>query len=286
MSVPALAEAPTQTLQLTVPHVVTPEEQFLFDLQGFLLLKNVLSPEECGRFLAILEKLEAQPHDDRARQESHNKTGRPSQPTLEKAPGQTRLNGLLRLDPAFDALIAHARIAPYLEAFVESPQLANTWSITKSQGHGGGGWHRGVEPTHYHVRNGKLRTSMLNVIWFLTDNGPEDGCVVALPGGHKSNFDLKWSAYRGLAMPGAQAVTGKAGDVFLFSETVLHNGLPKTTPGTRTNLYYNYVGKEINVMTYSPEHNFHFCMPDSIRARFNEKQRAFTEWMGFARGVE
>ena len=78
------------------------------------------------------------------------------------------------------------------------------------------GWHRGVPTTDYSYSNGVIRSRMFNVVFFLTDNGAEDGCVVALPGSHKSNFDLTWKNYKGLEMPGAIAVTGKAGDVLMF----------------------------------------------------------------------
>lgn len=268
------------------PAVVTPEDRFLFDLQGFLILRNVLTHEECDNFLQRLHVLESQPHDDKLRRDALNTTGQPSQATLESRPHSTRLNGLLRLDSAFDALIAHDRVAPYLEAFMNGPQLINTWSISKTQGEGCGTWHRGVPPNYYTCRHGEIRSTMLNVVWFLTDNGPEDGCVVALPGGHKSNIDPDLSKYKGLDFPGAQPITGQAGDVFLFSETVLHNGLAKTTGGRRTNLYYNYGARDYNVMTYSPEHNFHLCMPPSIRARFNARQREFTRWMEFAKAAD
>ena len=268
--------------------VVTPEDKFLFDLQGFILLRGVLSAEECREYLALVEELEAQPHDDRARRDKLNRTGRPSQATLELSANFKRLNGLLRLNSAFDALIAHPGVAPYLDCFMGGEaQLVNTWSISKDTGHdSGAGWHRGVAPTEYTCRNGNIRSSMLNTVWFLTENGPDDGCMVALPGGHKSNFDLNFGAYHGLAMPGSRAITGQPGDVFLFSEAVLHTGLTKTTPGRRTNLYYNYTTRDFNVMTYTPEHNFHFCMPESIRARFTPKQRDYTYWMEFMQAAE
>jgi ectoine hydroxylase-related dioxygenase (phytanoyl-CoA dioxygenase family) len=158
----------------------------------------------------------------------------------------------------------------------------NTWSISKSRGASPGGWHRGLDPTNYNFRSGTIRTRMLNVIYFLTDNGPEDGCVVAIPGSHKCNLDLDWHKYKGLEMPGSVPVIGKAGDVFLFSETTIHDGLPKTTEGRRINLYYNYTMRDFNVMTYSPEHNHHFCMPAAIRARFTPQQRDATRWMEYA----
>lgn len=266
--------------------VVTPEQKFLFDLQGCIVLRGVLTPDECKQYLAAIEEQEARPHDDQARRDKYNRTGHPSQKTLEDSPTSKRLNGLLRLNPIFDALIAHPGVAPYLEAFMETPQLCNTWSITKYKGHDAGGWHRGVSPIHYTFRNGRSRSAMLNTVWFLTENGPEDGCVVAVPGCHKCNLDLEWGQYKGLEMPGSVAITGQAGDVFLFSETVVHNGLPKTTPGKRTNLYYNYITRDFNVMTFSPQHNFHFCMPPSIRSRFTPKQREYTAWMEYAQATE
>lgn len=281
----ASAEVLPEVTQVTV----TPEERFLFDLQGFILLKGVLDADECRRYLTLIEKLESRTYDDKAKRDRMNYTGRPSQPTLDRRPTSARLNGLLRLDPAFHALIAHPRVTPYLEAFMqatpgaESPQLGNTWSISKFKGDEPMGWHRGVSPFHYSYRNGKIFTTMLNTVWFLTDNGPDDGCVVALPGGHKSNVDLDWGRYRGLAMPGARAITGQAGDVFMFSETVLHNGLTKSTPGRRTNLYYNYFSRGFDL---SPEHSYHFYMPPSVRARFDSTQRKYTEWMEQLQSVE
>jgi hypothetical protein len=279
-------------MPLTAEHavekaVVTAEERFLFDLQGFLLLPGVLSESDCEHFRARVKHYEDSAPDDAALRERNNRTGKPCQPTLELQSSLKRLNGLLRLDSAFDALIAHPKVAPYLEAFIDGPQLVNTWSISKFKGEEGrGGWHRGVQPFHYSCRNGRIRTIMLNVIWFLTDNGPEDGCLVALPGGHKSNLDLEWGKYRSTNLPGARRIIGKAGDVFMFSETVLHTGVPKTTGGCRTNLYFNYTARDYNVMTYTPEHNYHFCMPPGIRARFDEKQRQFTQWMEYANSTE
>ena len=73
--------------------------------------------------------------------------------------------------------------------------------------------------------------------------------------------------------------TPQGGDVLLLSEATVHTGLPKTTDGVRTNLYYNYIERSFNGMTFSPLNNYHFCMPPSIRARFDETQKELTEWM-------
>lgn len=256
------------------------EDRFLFDLQGFLLLRGVLTPDECAGLLKVLRRLEADEYADEWQKEQP----RPGLPTRDtRVPHQTRLNGLPRLDPAFDFLIDHPRLLPYLEEFVGEPQLINTWSITKEQDTPAGGWHRGVPTTDYAYGNSQIRSRMFNTVFFLTDNGPEDGCVVALPGSHKSNFDLSWKEYPGLAMPGASPVVGKAGDLLVFSEAVIHNGLPKTTPGSRSNIYFNYVHAHYNVVMREPDNAHHFYLPPAVRQRFTDSQRHLTRWMDYTR---
>jgi ectoine hydroxylase-related dioxygenase (phytanoyl-CoA dioxygenase family) len=271
---------------------VTPEETFLFDLQGFLLLKNVLSPEECREILAALRRAESRSYDDSAWMKAALGEKKPMA-TRHVSEGSVRLNGLMRLDPVFDTLMDHPRVLPRLKEFMGSPQLINTWSISKEKGTPGGNWHRGLPPTDYTFRNntgsggyyasGSIRTGMLNVVWFLTDNGPEDGCVTAIPGSHKNNIDLPWNDYKDLGMPGSIAVTGKAGDVFMFSESVIHNGLPKSTGGTRSNLYYNYMRRGFHPGEVEPHNLQHFFMPADVRARFTPQRRELTRWMEHTR---
>ena len=258
------------------------DERFLFDLQGFLLLPQVLSPSECERYLGRLQAAESREYEDSW--QAGREEGRKGRPTRElKRANQVRMNGLLRLDPVFDELIDHPRVLPYLEEFVGLPQLINTWSISKFEGAVHSGWHRGVPVSDYSYFNGEIRSRMFNVVWFLTDNGPDDGCIVALPGSHKSNFDLPFGDYEGLELPGAQALTGKAGDLLMFSETVVHNGLLKTSSGTRSNLYFNYVHAHYNVMTREPINCHHFYLPAEMRKRLTPKRLELTSWMELAR---
>lgn len=262
---------------------ISKEDKFLFDLQGFLQLREVLSSTECENYLHVLEQLKQREYKDEWMENIPADRRMYCNETCSRgAEGRVRFNGILRLDPAFDGLIAHPRIMPYLEEFMDGPQLINTWSIEKSRGSDAIGWHRGVSPADYSCRDGAVRTKMLNVIYFLTENGVEDGCAAAVPGSHKNNLELKYSNYKNLEMPGSVAVTGKAGDVFLFSEAVLHYGLPKTSDGLRSNLYFNYGAHDFNVMNFDPVNNHHYCLPPSIRERFTPEQKAATQWMEWA----
>ncbi len=268
--------------------MIIPEPQrFLFDLQGFLHLEGVLEAGECARLRALVRELEARAYDDASWMANAAAGGGKPMSTRDGELPQLRLNGLLRLDAGFDALIDHPGVLPYIEELMASPQLGNTWSNCKGQRDAAHpiGWHRGIHPTEYSVRQGRIRSAMLNVIWFLDDNGPEDGCMVTAPGSHKNSIDLDWSAYASEPLPGMRRLVGRQGDVLLMSEAVLHDGMARTTPGSRTNLYFNYVAARFNVMTLTPEHNRHFCMPRSVRARFNDRQRALTAWMEHAAPV-
>lgn len=266
-------------------HEVSLEERFLFDTQGFLLLRNVLSSEECGVLKNVIERVKC-----RFIAEPEVLIGKQMPAYETRFPGQIRFNGIFRMASEFDVLIDQPYVLKYLKTFMEQPLLGNAWMIQKAPGADTGVWHRGIAPWDYTFREEEIRTKMLNVIYFLDDNGPDDGCVVAIPGSHKSNLSLNWAQYKNLEMPGATPVTGKAGDVFMFSEAVVHNGLPKTTPGTRSNLYFNYVEPsfDFSVVTYRAplDSDRLYVMPPSIRQRWTPAQRELTHWMEPLRVVE
>jgi hypothetical protein len=189
---PAAVEADTTTTEPTA------SQRWLFDLQGFVLLRGVLSGAECASLRSRLYELEAVDYPDRWIEElglerckvAHTKQS--SSRDLQGMDGQTRLNGLPKIDNTgtFDHLIDHPRITPFLSAFIgggygqREQQLVNIWSITKSKGSGGGGYHSGLGPGGYSIdpNSGMICSQMLNVVWMLTDNGIADGCMTVIPG--------------------------------------------------------------------------------------------------------
>jgi hypothetical protein len=280
--------------------VVTDADRYLFDLQGFLLLRGVLKLHEINDILGAVRRLEKADYDDSWRAKLKPCHREIAMPTKMHNDTSTRLNGLLRLDPAFDRCIDHPRIQPYLVDFMGYPQLINTWSISKRRGNGILGWHRGQSPMQYFCRVGTVHSAMVNVVWFLTDNGADDGCMCAVPGSHKSdvaklvsyrldlrhdgnNFDFQSPEYSGLSLPGSIPITGKAGDVLIFSEALIHGGLTKTTDGTRTNLYFNHLDNLHTVAGREPQNMRFFWLPDHMRERFTPRQREMTVWMENAR---
>ena len=258
-------------------------EDFQFDAQGFLMLRNVFDAERCRRYLEELERLFARKYDD-----PWLRDGVRGQTTVQIAEGQRRVNGLPLWTEVFDEVISFAPAVERLRRWMQHPQLVNTWAIEKTEGTPWGGWHRGLNPDDYTVRRGTIRTRMLNCVYFLTDNDEEDGCLAVVPGAHKSEIDLPMAEYRGRDLPGAVRVTGKAGDMVMFSETLLHTGAAKSSSRHRTNLYFNYIDATYNpamreLLAGNQGNVNHYVFPPAVRSRFDETQRELTEWMEWQR---
>ncbi len=262
-------------------NTVTDAEKFLFDIQGYLILRGAIDLDLVEVLDRAVVENEASDHDEswadgipvvRARHfiKDHN------------IQHQVRLNGLPRLDAIFDQLIAHPAILPYLKEFMGEPQLVNTWSISKYAGRGATGWHNGLPTEEYTVRDGVIRSPMVNVVTMLTPNHPGDGCFTVIPGSHKKNFDPdpKWKT-AGLDTPGAIEITGDPGDVMIFTEALTHAGAAKTTTRRRTTLQYNHVHRYRACPMWDHHNARHYWMPPSIRKRFTPGQRDLTHWMDY-----
>ncbi|HJP30612.1 MAG TPA: phytanoyl-CoA dioxygenase family protein [Candidatus Latescibacteria bacterium] len=259
-------------------------DTFQFDAQGFIVLRGVFDADRCERYCAELDRLFDQTYDDDWLQSGDVR----GQTTIQLTEGQRRLNGLPLWTDVFDEVISCGPVVDRLRSWMKHPQLVNTWAIDKTLGTPWGGWHRGLNPDDYSVRQGTVRTRMLNCVYLLTDNGPEDGCLVLVPGAHKSEIDLPMADYRGRELPGTVRVTGQAGDVVMFSETLLHTGMPKTTESHRTNLYFNYIDATYNPamresLAGNPGNVNHYVFPPQVRSRFDDTQRQLTEWMEWQR---
>ena len=263
-------------------HEVTDEEIFLFDLQGYLILRGAIERDLVEALDRAVVENEAIDHDESWAEGLPVVSGQHFTKDTN-VDHQVRLNGLPRIDPVFDGLIAHSAILPYLKAFMGEPQLVNTWSISKYAGREATGWHHGLPIDEYVIRNGEIRSPMVNVVTMLTPNHSGDGCFIVIPGSHKKNFTLdarRWGT-AGMETPGAVEITGDPGDVMIFTETLTHAGAAKTTARRRTTLQYNHIHRDRGCYMWDHHNARHYWMPPSIRARFSAEQSKLTHWMAY-----
>jgi hypothetical protein len=207
---------------------MTESERYLFDLQGFLVVPNALSP---GEVTTLNEIMDAYIERD-VPTDAHTH----------------RFGQLLRWGGPYLDLIDHPRISPYLEELL-GPQfrLDHEYAdlIRKGKGPIGTTLHGGAtpfsSPFYYHWNNGQMRNGLTVAAYNLRDVLPGDGGFAAVSGSHKSNipFPDDWRELESLQSC-VTPVTGKAGTAILFTEALTHGTLPWRGSGERRTLFYKF----------------------------------------------
>ena len=208
--------------------MMTPEQRYLFDVTGYLHIKNVLSGEELKAAQEAADRyINASPEE---------------LPPGFDANGKHLPNGFA-FDKALEALTVHPATWPIiLELTNNKPQLHRGTMIADRPGvreseeplrlHSARedfGW----QSNRYEVRNGRTFCDDFVVFPYLTDVHPGDGGVLVVPGSHKTVFDRPQHLFNNGEIqdaneipPGVVNLTPKAGDVVIISELLTHGSLP------------------------------------------------------------
>jgi hypothetical protein len=221
---------------------------YLFDLRGYLVLRNAINPELVAELNQAFDKF-------------------PDLPALDWWGNVQRLdnNGLAGLElqniveggPAFEKLIDHAswlaRLHRYCGekgTFVDGLFIDECFASIRRTGgffpiHSGG--QDAIVRNQYRFVNGKFRCGQVNVLMALTDIGPGDGGTLVVPGSHKSNFvpeevrETYQDRENYKKLPeGAIEVRLNAGDALLFVDALMHGATERTNPGERRVVIYRY----------------------------------------------
>jgi hypothetical protein len=206
---------------------MTPEEQFMFDLEGYLIIKQVLTPAELAALNALAEQ---------------------KFPAAPDSPRDRRTSPVSTWGPACQALIDHPKIVPYLVELLGAKfRLDHDYCIFMTKGGEKGGLHGGEtdrNPDHwYKYRDGVMRNGLTVVTFFLTHANVGDGGFACIPGSHKSNFvdclpdDVR--NYQRVPHYVIQPAV-EAGDALIFTEALIHGTMPWTAGHERRTLLYKY----------------------------------------------
>ncbi|MEO1559957.1 MAG: phytanoyl-CoA dioxygenase family protein [Cyanobacteria bacterium J06632_19] len=214
-----------------MPHSQSPipeSERYLFDLQGFLVVENVLSNDEILALRKLVDK----------------QVAITNQPEASKL----RFDGLLSWGKPFLNLIDNPRITPYLSELLAGKfRLDHDYLHIIREGlgpigcnlHGGG---TPYDPTQYYsFRNGRIYNGLLAVAYELNDVHPGDGGFACIPGSHKSNLACP-QEWINLEFPQdiVKSVAVKAGSAIIFTEALSHGTLPWQGKNERRTLFYKY----------------------------------------------
>jgi ectoine hydroxylase-related dioxygenase (phytanoyl-CoA dioxygenase family) len=228
------------------PRHPTPLDDFLFDLRGYLVLKDAAEPElvdELNRAIDAIPPLEyGQWYGNAQRRDYTASTG------LE-------LHNCVEIGGPFERLIDHPSWIDYVRHYCgeEGSYVKGLFideCMVSVRGPGGhhpvhSGGYRGALRGAYHYSNGVFRCGQCNIILALTDIGPGDGSTMVIPGSHKSNFPHpNAGSYADLdrmdELEGAVEVYLRKGDAVLFVDGLMHGGGSRTNPGERRVVIYRY----------------------------------------------
>ena len=191
---------------------MTEEELFTFDLEGYLVVKQVLSTEDVAALSAIA--VQKCPPADR--------------PAYHRAFGASAWGG------PYQALIDHPRIVPYLlDVLGPKFRLDHDYCIFMTKGGRDQDLHGGAtsqNPDHwYQYRDGVIRCGLTVVMFVLSAARAGDGGFCCIPGSHKSNFvgslprDVR--TYQRTPHYVVQPAV-EPGDAIIFTEALIHGTAP------------------------------------------------------------
>jgi ectoine hydroxylase-related dioxygenase (phytanoyl-CoA dioxygenase family) len=210
---------------------LTDAERFVFDLRGFIVLRQVLDADVVHEMCELLDArgLATATEEERGKIEAIFDWGQP-----------------------FLDLIDHPRTLPFVTELVdEAPRLDNAYAVYMIPGDHGLPLHAGVADgkttrvptttTWYGVEGGRISSGLTKVCWALSDVPPGSGGFCVVPGSHKASFPPPSHDTRAEVEAGhAVEVTVSAGDAIVFTEALVHGSLDWTGPGPRRVLVYKY----------------------------------------------
>jgi hypothetical protein len=232
------------------------EEAYLFDLRGFIVVKNALQPNQI---------------DDLSRRLEAHRSSNPSpilgsdRTILDDDAGAWSASSLLELGGTYLDLVNLPTIAPYLTKLLgEHYRLDHDYAKIDSKmperektlylhggGQGAGGPADLVGPSDggqcfYRYSNGRFFNCLVAVAFELDDVQASDGGFACVPGSHKSNIGLpaawRHSKTQAEVPDFVQRVAAAAGDAIIFTEACAHGTVPwEGKPGSeRRTLFYKY----------------------------------------------
>jgi hypothetical protein len=206
---------------------LTPAQRLHFDIYGFVLLENVLTPDEITRMKDALYRMKADPELKAKRVYSH---GRGDHHLL--------LGNLVEYDPALLDYAAHPKLVPLVEDIVGGQvRLEETEAIINRKApdadldklferrYNPTGFHRGTQHGWgTYIEQNKFHCIFVKTLAYLTDVGPDDGGTSVIPGTHRLTWPQKEMIEAAMSDDKLiHQVEASAGSVLLFAEALIHS---------------------------------------------------------------
>ena len=221
-------------------------EKYLFDLNGYILIKRALKKkevEECNKIIDKLKNLKNGKWNGYVH--GHNYGGKEG----------LNLQQIYESGKPFEKIIDHHSWINHMLEFVGGEGtfdhlhgplfIDENFANIRGPGEAIGihsGNPEGIKRNNYRYQNGKFHCSQVNILIALNDIGSGDGGTVIIPGSHKSNIQhpeyttnkmKKNTVSSAEKMTGAVEVFLNAGDALLFVDSLCHGSAKRINEGER-----------------------------------------------------
>ena len=229
------------------------QEKYLFDLRGYLVVRNALTDGQVADLARIFEE------DTEAREKGYKGSDRTR---IHNEDGLAWSSAsLLEYGGPYIDLIDLPAIAPYLECLLGPHYRLDHDYIKVDRAdrdkglflHGGGqgagrgrdhvGPHDGGQ-CYYRYNNDRMYNGLVAVAYELKTVKPGDGGFACVAGSHKANFGLpeEWRIRKSQddMHECVDRVAVNAGDAIIFTEACSHGTVPWQGDGERWTIFYKY----------------------------------------------
>lgn len=235
---------------------LTEMEEYLFDLNGYLILKGAVSAADVAALNASYDEMSA------AQIRGKGWYGNVAVDNSGRQEGMI-FHQLYEAGPVWESLIDHPSWFGKAVHFIGSDDPENfdrehglafideCFGTIRGPGdtqrlHSGG--HVGTIRTQFRHHAGKFHCGQINILVALTDIGPGDGATIVVPGSHKSNIphpqtvpmDKRGEDLSAEGVAGAIECHLEKGDALLFVDAIAHGSARRTNPGQRRVTVYRY----------------------------------------------
>ena len=213
---------------------MTEEQKYLFDLQGYLVLKQVVPLsliEQCNQ---ILDKLAEIPQDQYPDGVSLGK---------DRTDEELYISNVIEAGTPFHKLIDIEPVIQIVsDVSLNHYRLNHTYAIYR-WGDGYTYMHMGGTPLHpkatYMCHSGQIFSTLTKAVFPIQHNDIDDGCFAVIPGSHKANYPRPWGNHpeENLVLT---PIPAQAGDVIIFTEALTHGSYLNRSGKPRRTVYYCY----------------------------------------------
>jgi len=215
------------------------EQRFLFDTFGYLVIPNILTPEQVDQLRSSADS---------------------EDPPLHRGSAWRQLLDLPQISPVIEDLVGNPDLpqAPLIPSFRVDHVYVHTHVRRGFPGmdlHGG--WKSSGGNQFFKYHDGRFYNGLIVVAFELHDTTPNGGGFCCIPGTHKSNVSMpnEWRSFANGVHPVVKGVPAHAGDAIIFTEVLTHGTLPWTVDNPRKTIFLKFSphGTSWSADYYKPE---------------------------------